>query len=506
MKDMVPKATGNSRLLRSSIPADTTHDELVSMLRAGTFPFDFAGLNAAGISQQGTPLNKSTLLSDETVQKLGIPGSAADATVNDAFMQLSGGMTRLGDVVISMQKEPLPGWYKCDGSLCEDEALMELFNIPTNIVTAVTELPFNQIPWCVPFECNSKYFIAREAMGTLWYSNNLAGPYVATGWSGAPWLKFENNLYYRLQFSVGSYGSGNFYIYTQPTLGTSAGQQQVFTSNNAISANIGVVRFKGSDYVFDYGYGNNAVYVREIFITPAPSLVQRNRFGTRTYNMAAKSENDALLVLATTLGATDTYFNYTDDLITWHEIVVNFDVNGFSLNQYSFQYSSVLHKWICSALRSAGYGGDNNNTVATHAALRIFLHNDITQLTATHIDVDLEARSSCVFLWASDVGEEFICRIMAYESIQDPIYRMYDIVSTDGEKWHIRYVGFSSGSSRSSSNNNLPKFAMYGDTGVTISTIQKTSGGNIYDYGVLNLLDIRKRLPAIDNGFIKGGS
>lgn len=70
MKDMIPKATGNSRLLRSSIPENTTHEQLVAMLRAGTFPVDFAGLNADGIATQGTPLNKSTLLRDETAAAL----------------------------------------------------------------------------------------------------------------------------------------------------------------------------------------------------------------------------------------------------------------------------------------------------------------------------------------------------------------------------------------------------------------------------------------------------
>lgn len=70
MQDMIIAGTGNSRYLKSSIDADITLAELVSMLRAGTFPFDFNGINPAGITQDGTPLNTATLLSDDTAEKI----------------------------------------------------------------------------------------------------------------------------------------------------------------------------------------------------------------------------------------------------------------------------------------------------------------------------------------------------------------------------------------------------------------------------------------------------
>lgn len=83
MKDMIPKGTGNSRKMKSSIPANITHEELVALLRSGEFPFDLNGLNPEGITQQGTPLNKATLLTDDTAQMLGI--TKDDPTVDDAF-------------------------------------------------------------------------------------------------------------------------------------------------------------------------------------------------------------------------------------------------------------------------------------------------------------------------------------------------------------------------------------------------------------------------------------
>lgn len=84
MQDMIIAGTGNSRFLKSSIDADITLSELVSMLRAGTFPFDFNGVNPAGITQEGTPLNTATLLSDDTAEK--IWGTVnGDPTVNLAL-------------------------------------------------------------------------------------------------------------------------------------------------------------------------------------------------------------------------------------------------------------------------------------------------------------------------------------------------------------------------------------------------------------------------------------
>lgn len=82
MKDLVPKGTGNSRLLRSSIPADITFAEMVTMLRNGTFPVDFAGLNSAGVAVVGSAYSKANVLPDSVCSKLGIPTSSEP---KDAF-------------------------------------------------------------------------------------------------------------------------------------------------------------------------------------------------------------------------------------------------------------------------------------------------------------------------------------------------------------------------------------------------------------------------------------
>lgn len=76
MENLVPLGTGNSRFMKSNIPSSTTLAQLIQMLNNGTFPYDIGTINPAGISQQGTPLNKDTLLKDATAALFGLSASA----------------------------------------------------------------------------------------------------------------------------------------------------------------------------------------------------------------------------------------------------------------------------------------------------------------------------------------------------------------------------------------------------------------------------------------------
>lgn len=86
MKDSILKGTGNSRFLKSAVPAGTSWADALAMLQAGTFPIDFNGINNAGFQQVGTPLNKANLLKDVTALTLGLTG---DAVPNDMFNVLA---------------------------------------------------------------------------------------------------------------------------------------------------------------------------------------------------------------------------------------------------------------------------------------------------------------------------------------------------------------------------------------------------------------------------------
>ena len=82
MENLVPLGTGNSRLMKSNISPSTTLAQLIQMLNNGTFPYDIGPLNAAGIFQQGTPLNKATLLKDATAALYGL---GTDAVPDDVL-------------------------------------------------------------------------------------------------------------------------------------------------------------------------------------------------------------------------------------------------------------------------------------------------------------------------------------------------------------------------------------------------------------------------------------
>lgn len=85
MIDSKLAGTGNSRFLKSVSNFKTlypTYDDFVAALVAGTLPIDLNGINPDGWTQQGTPLNKANLLSDDVATKLGL---VDDATPSGAF-------------------------------------------------------------------------------------------------------------------------------------------------------------------------------------------------------------------------------------------------------------------------------------------------------------------------------------------------------------------------------------------------------------------------------------
>lgn len=90
MIDSVLKGTGNSRFLKSAVPAGTSWADALAMLQAGTFPVDFNGINAEGFQQIGTPLNKANLLKDATAAQIGLPPSTTPDGMFQALAALAG--------------------------------------------------------------------------------------------------------------------------------------------------------------------------------------------------------------------------------------------------------------------------------------------------------------------------------------------------------------------------------------------------------------------------------
>lgn len=116
MIDSVLKGTGNSRFLKSAVPAGTSWADALAMLQAGTFPIDFNGINAEGFQQVGTPLNKANLLKDATAAQIGLPPS----TTPDGMFQALGNTGEL-HVWRKTEKVGSKGYYLdtvSSGQLC----------------------------------------------------------------------------------------------------------------------------------------------------------------------------------------------------------------------------------------------------------------------------------------------------------------------------------------------------------------------------------------------------
>ncbi len=116
MIDSVLKGTGNSRFLKSAVPAGTSWADALAMLQAGTFPIDFNGINTEGFQQVGTPLNKANLLKDATAAQIGLPPS----TTPDGMFQALGNTGELHvwrkTVVYNQPVPEVPGSYTLGAS------------------------------------------------------------------------------------------------------------------------------------------------------------------------------------------------------------------------------------------------------------------------------------------------------------------------------------------------------------------------------------------------------
>lgn len=78
--------------------------------------------------EEGTPLNRETLLSAETEQILWpASGKPADATVNDAFQKLIEAR-EVGDILITVRRLVAP-WHLCDGSTFSQTAYPDLYAV-----------------------------------------------------------------------------------------------------------------------------------------------------------------------------------------------------------------------------------------------------------------------------------------------------------------------------------------------------------------------------------------
>lgn len=133
MKDSILKGTGNSRFLKSAVPAGTSWADALAMLQAGTFPIDFNGINTEGFQQVGTPLNKANLLKDATALTLGLTG---DVVPNDMFNALAhAGDLHVWRKTVTIARE-IPAWYTLGDTIASLKAA-EAFTVQRKFTVKV---------------------------------------------------------------------------------------------------------------------------------------------------------------------------------------------------------------------------------------------------------------------------------------------------------------------------------------------------------------------------------
>lgn len=132
MQDLEIKGTGNSRFLKSSVPATTTWEDFLTMLRAGNLPIDLTGLNSAGIiTQNPSAYNKANVLPDDVCSALGIDPQTSEP--KDAFLAAStAALPKVGDIQTTIRTDLGEKWLLCNGddvSRSEYPELAELYPI-----------------------------------------------------------------------------------------------------------------------------------------------------------------------------------------------------------------------------------------------------------------------------------------------------------------------------------------------------------------------------------------
>lgn len=104
MQDAIALGTGNSRYLKSVsgfLSLYPTYEAFVEALVAGTLPIDLNGVNADGWAQQGTPLDKASLLTDATAALVDL---GSEATVNDVLAVLANKAAVLDDKAAAAER------------------------------------------------------------------------------------------------------------------------------------------------------------------------------------------------------------------------------------------------------------------------------------------------------------------------------------------------------------------------------------------------------------------
>nr|DAU71617.1 MAG TPA: hypothetical protein [Caudoviricetes sp.] len=263
MNDGVSKGQGNSRYLKSNIPASTTLQQLISMLNNGTFPVDFNGINEAGWLQIGTALNKANLFSDQTAAKY----PTGTETVDGALGAIPDAVAAVGDLKTTVRSSLGSKWLLCNGDVVSQTEYPELYS-------RLSQQRFSN-GWSTPDTVASNARGAWKQVGSYWirYEGSEAGGdtiYYAdsptklgtaiTGLTGFMDMAYNGTYYVALCKGSNGYDVEIRYAtsisgpYTYRSIQNGAGSRQANCLN--------IICDSSNRFVFAYRYQDNLRLVR----------------------------------------------------------------------------------------------------------------------------------------------------------------------------------------------------------------------------------------------------
>lgn len=255
MQNGIIKGTGDSRYLKSAIPAGTTWEQALAMLQAGTFPIDLNGINAAGWQQLATALGKAALLKDATAAQYGL---GANAVPDDVFSALA---EKIGTIKTTLRTDLGSKWLLCNGANISGASYPELANmlpIGQPSQTSLNTNETNQSVQKVRYLNGKTYVLASNQTNAIYYSaSDELGPSSFTTCA--------------LPYNVSGYGACVDIAYGAGWYGILLGRGYVVRTKDFVTFNItyvgwqnvrGIVYGNGYGCVGCYGSGSSYTGVR----------------------------------------------------------------------------------------------------------------------------------------------------------------------------------------------------------------------------------------------------
>ena len=145
-------------------------------------------------TQEGTPLNKATLLSDKTAEGLGLSG---DPSVNDAINVARG---NVGDIMLTTKSTLGYDWVLCNGQPVDAEEYPALASMMPFKTVSDKWVQSATAPDCSSLETDGTIFAKVDTTGTIYYTTNPMGvwsTHVASEISAIGTFSTNNNVHIR---------------------------------------------------------------------------------------------------------------------------------------------------------------------------------------------------------------------------------------------------------------------------------------------------------------------